>query len=507
MAATIITLSPIDDVAIARFTLPEGSTLHDAENLRTLAEIPGGHKVAVKDILLGEPVHKYGQIIGFATQNISAGEHVHVHNLAMGDDFSRDYAFGEGSKPVKACDETLTFNGFLRPNGQVATRNLIGIVSTVNCSATTVRKIAEHFSRSGVLDQYPNVEGVIPVTHGFGCCIDTKGEGIQQLRRTVGGYVVHPNFAAVLVVGLGCEANQMDAIFLTEGIRPDARLIPLVMQEEGGTHKTVEAGIAAIEKILPEINRARRQPLPISHLVLALQCGGSDGYSGITANPALGHAVDLLVAHGGSAILTETPEIYGAEHLLTRRAARREIGEKLVTTIQWWERYAERENGSIDNNPTPGNKSGGLTTILEKSLGAVAKSGSTPLQGVYNYAEPIDAHGLLFMDAPGYDPMGATGQIASGATILAFTTGRGSCFGSRVCPTIKIATNSGMFLRMQDDMDINCGSILDGASTVQEMGEEIFRTILKVASGEQSKSESLNVGNEEMVPWMIGAQM
>ncbi|MGG6430708.1 UxaA family hydrolase [Acetobacter ghanensis] len=505
--ASIIKLNSLDDVAIARETLPAGSILQDAGGVRTATEIPGGHKVALREIHRGDPVHKYGQIIGFATQDIEPGQHVHVQNLSMGHDFARDYAFGQGVKPPLEVTDHLTFNGYLRPDGRGATRNLIGIVSTVNCSATTVKKIAEHFVRSDILDQYPNIDGVIPVTHGFGCCIDTKGEGIQQLRRTIGGYVVHPNFAAVLVIGLGCEANQMDAIFMTEKVRPGARLIPLVMQEEGGTQNTVEAGIAAIEKILPEINDVKREPLPLSHLVLALQCGGSDGYSGITANPALGHAVDLLVAHGGSAILTETPEIYGAEHLLTRRAVRRDIGEKLVDIIHGWERYAEREHGSIDNNPTPGNKKGGLTTILEKSLGAVAKSGSSALQGVYKYAEPIDAHGLLFMDAPGYDPMGATGQIASGATLLAFTTGRGSCFGSRIAPTIKLATNTAMYERMQDDMDINCGRILDGNSSVTEMGEDIFRSIIRMASGEHSKSEELNVGNEEIVPWMIGAQM
>ncbi|GBQ33234.1 altronate dehydratase [Acetobacter fabarum] len=505
--ANIIKLNPMDDVAIATLALPAGSLLEGTDGVRTATEIPGGHKVALRTIQRGDPVHKYGQIIGFATQDIAPGQHVHIQNLSMGHDFARDYAFGKGVKPSPEPAEHMTFKGYLRPDGRGATRNLIGIVSTVNCSATTVKKIAEHFVRSDILEHYPNVDGVIPVTHGFGCCIDSKGEGLQQLRRTIGGYVVHPNFAAVLVIGLGCEANQMDAIFMAENVNPGTRLIPLVMQEEGGTQKTVDAGIAAIEKILPEINTITREALPLSHLVLALQCGGSDGYSGITANPALGHAVDLLVAQGGSAILTETPEIYGAEHLLTRRAARRDIGEKLVNIIHGWEQYAEREHGSIDNNPTPGNKKGGLTTILEKSLGAVAKSGSTALQGVYHYAEPIDARGLLFMDAPGYDPMGATGQIACGANLLAFTTGRGSCFGSRVAPTIKIATNTTMYNRMQDDMDINCGSILDGHSSVTDMGEEIFHFIIRMASGEHSKSEALNVGNEEMVPWMIGAQM
>jgi altronate hydrolase len=330
---------------------------------------------------------------------------------------------------------------------------------------------------------------------------------VNQLRRTLGGYVKHANFAGVVVIGLGCEANQMGAMFLGQGIEPGRTTVPLVIQDLGGTRKTADAAIAAIEKMLPAANQSTRVPVSAAHLTVALQCGGSDGYSGITANPALGVAVDLLVAQGGTAILSETPEIYGAEHLLTRRAVSPEVGQGIVDLIKWWESYADREKGSIDNNPTPGNKAGGLTTILEKSLGAVAKSGSSALMGVYRYAEPITARGLVFMDAPGYDPMGATGQIASGANLVAFTTGRGSCFGSKPAPSIKLATNSTMYARMRDDMDINCGDIMDGDATLEQKGKEIFEKMLAVASGEKSKSEQLGVGNEETVPWMIGAQM
>jgi altronate hydrolase len=296
-------------------------------------------------------------------------------------------------------------------------------------------------------------------------------------------------------------------MFMSEGIETGKLIAPLVIQEKGGTGKTVEAAIAAVEAMLPVANQCRREDVSAAHLTVALQCGGSDGYSGITANPALGMAVDLLVAQGGTAILSETPEIYGAEHLLTRRAVNREVGQGIVDLIKWWEDYADREKGSIDNNPTPGNKSGGLTTILEKSLGAVAKSGSSALMGVYRYAEPITTHGLVFMDAPGYDPMGATGQIASGANLVAFTTGRGSCFGAKPSPSIKLATNTKMFLRMKDDMDINCGDVMDGGATLESKGREIFELMLRIASGEMSKSEELGLGNEETVPWMIGAQM
>jgi altronate hydrolase len=495
-----------DDVAIARRPIASGVLLEEFGGVRVRDDIPEAHKVALRGIASGSAVRRYGQIIGFATRNIEPGEHVHTHNLAMGD-FQRDYAFGANATPVVPAREALTFMGLRRPDGRVATRNYIGIISTVNCSASVSKMAAQRFAQAGALDAFPNVDGIVPITHSFGCCIDHEGEGIRQLRRTIGGYVRHPNFAGVVIVGLGCESNQMSAILVAEGVSPSSTMVPLVIQEQGGTQKTVDAVVRAIEAMLPIANQAVREPLPVSHLNIALQCGGSDGYSGITANPALGVAVDLLVAHGGTAILTETPEIYGAEHLLTRRAVSREVGEKVVERIRWWEAYAEREHGSIDNNPTPGNKAGGLTTILEKSLGAVAKSGSTPLVDVYKYAEPVDKHGLVFMDAPGYDPMGATGQIASGANLVVFTTGRGSCFGAKPAPSIKVATNTRMYERMRDDMDINCGAIMDGTASVREKGEEIFREIVRVASGGQSKSEALGVGNEEFVPWMIGAQM
>lgn len=500
----VLCLHPNDNVGIARSALqpkdplPGGGTVVDS--------VPPAHKVALQHIAQGEPVLRYGQTIGFATQDVCPGQHVHSHNMAMGE-FARDYKVGTNIARPSQPNETWTFQGIQRSNGQVATRNYIGIVSTVNCSATVSKQVARHFSMPGRLDAFPNVDGIVPVTHSFGCCIDHHGEGITQLRRTLAGFVGHANFAAVVVIGLGCESNQMGAMFMSHGIETGSEVVPLVMQELGGTQATVNAAITAIERLLPMANAVRRKPLPISHLTVALQCGGSDGYSGITANPALGAAVDLLVAHGGTAILSETPEIYGAEHLLTRRAVSQDVADRLIERIRWWEAYAEREKGSIDNNPTPGNKAGGLTTILEKSLGAVAKSGSTPLTAVYRYAEPVTARGLVFMDAPGYDPMGATGQIASGANLVAFTTGRGSCFGAKPAPSIKLATNTSMFERMREDMDINCGDVLSNGVSVQQKGEEILRLIINVASGAKSKSEMLGLGDEEFVPWMIGAQM
>lgn len=499
-------LHPNDNVAIARALIAEGTVVSEFDSIVIRADVPAAHKLALTHVNAGEPVLRYGQIIGFATKAIEPGDYVHTHNLEMAA-FERDYAFGEDANVVSPAPTPVTFQGFVRADGRVATRNYIGVVSTVNCSATVTKMVVEHFSRNGALDAYPNVDGIVPITHSFGCCIEHNGEGVNQLRRTLGGFIKHANFAGVVVIGLGCEANQMGALFMAQGIETGKLIAPVVIQDVGGTRNAADAAIAAVESMLPVANLCRREPVSAKHLTVALQCGGSDGYSGITANPALGVAVDMLVAQGGTAILSETPEIYGAEHLLTRRAASREVGQGIVDLIKWWENYAEREKGSIDNNPTPGNKAGGLTTILEKSLGAVAKSGSTALMGVYRYAEPITVKGLVFMDAPGYDPMGATGQIASGANLVAFTTGRGSCFGAKPAPSIKLATNTKMYSRMKDDMDINCGDVMDGEATLESKGKEIFDMLIRVASGEKSKSEALGVGNEETVPWMIGAQM
>lgn len=505
-STSTLQLHPSDNVAIARSLLKAGEQLAELGGLHVINDIPAAHKLALCSIARGDAVRRYGQVIGYASKDISPGEHVHVQNLEMGA-VTKDYSFGSDARYPLAPEVAATFKGYIRPDGRIGTRNYIGVVSTVNCSSTVTKMVVEQFARDGSLAGFPNVDGIVPITHSFGCCIDHHGDGVKQLRRTLSGYINHANLAGVVVIGLGCEANQMSAMFLAHGIDAGDMMVPLVIQEQGGSRKTADAAIEAINRMLPIANQATRQSVSAAHLTVALQCGGSDGYSGITANPALGAAVDLLVAHGGTAILSETPEIYGAEHLLTKRASSVEVGRGIVELIQWWEAYADREKGSIDNNPTPGNKAGGLTTILEKSLGAVAKSGSTALNGVYRYAEPIQTKGLVFMDAPGYDPMGATGQIASGANLVAFTTGRGSCFGSKPAPSIKLATNTAMYSRMQDDMDINCGDIMDGTSSVQEKGQEIFLKMLAVASGEKSKSEALGVGNEETVPWMIGAQM
>ena len=457
-------------------------------------------------------MRRYNQIIGFASKAIAAGEHVHTHNLDMGPDkgdFARDYAFGADLKPPPARSEA-SFMGIKRADGRVATRNYIGILSSVNCSATAARAIADHFSRQNnpaALKDFPNVDGVVALTHGTGCGMDTEGAGMQILQRTLAGYATHANFAGVLVVGLGCEANQISAWLANSSLREGETFKVFNIQDTGGTTKTVARGVALINEMLPKVNNVKREPCSAAHITIGLQCGGSDGYSGISANPALGAAVDLLVAHGGSAILSETPEIYGAEHLLTRRAVTREVGEKLIARIKWWEHYTEINQGEMNNNPSPGNKAGGLTTILEKSLGAVAKGGTSNLQAVYEYAEPVTAHGFVYMDTPGYDPVSATGQVAGGANLICFTTGRGSAYGCAPSPSLKLSTNTALWRRQEDDMDLNCGEIIDGASTVAEMGQRIFELVLATASGAKSKSESHGYGQNEFVPWQVGAVM
>jgi len=507
-ASLTIRLHPDDDVVIARTQLVGGTRLID-EDVTVTGLVPPAHKVATRAIRAGAPVKRYNQIIGFASKDIAPGEHVHLHNLAMGS-FDRDYAFGADARPTQYVDRPATFMGIVRRDGhnagKVATRNYLGILSTVNCSATVARAIADQVTR-GALARYPNVDGVVALTHGSGCGMDTHGDGMKLLRRTLAGYARHPNFAGVLIVGLGCEANQIGSLLGAERLDEGPLLRTFSIQDTGGTTKTVARGVSMIEEMLPHANEASREPVAASNVVVGLQCGGSDGYSGITANPALGAAVDILVRHGGTAILSETPEIYGAEHLLTRRAVSRAVGEKLIARIKWWEAYTAREQGEMNNNPSPGNKAGGLTTILEKSLGAVAKGGTTNLVDVYEYAEPVTAKGFVYMDTPGYDPVSATGQVAGGANLICFTTGRGSAYGCAPSPSLKLSTNTPLWAKQEDDIDLNAGEIADGTRSVEATGERLFELMLATCSGERTKSERHGYGQNEFVPWYVGAVM
>ena len=505
-----IRLHPSDNVVVARADIPAGASIAE-ERIVAQNRIPSGHKIATAPIAKDEAVRRYGQIIGFASVDIVPGAHVHTHNCEIRD-FQRDYAHATLAAPTQYFNHPATFEGYVRPDGRVATRNYIGVLTSVNCSATVARYIGETFRTNpftgeGLLAGYPNVDGVVALTHKTGCGMAAEGDGMDLLRRVIAGYARHPNFAAVLVVGLGCEANQIGGILRAHNLAAGARLQTMTIQDTGGAARTVREGVARIKELLPEVNRTARQTAPASHITVGLQCGGSDGYSGISANPALGAASDLLVRHGGTVILSESPETYGAEHLLTRRAVNHEVGEKLVDVMKWWEAYTVKHGGTMDNNPSPGNKAGGITTILEKSLGAAAKAGSTDLVDVVRYAEPVTAKGFVFMDTPGYDPVSATGQVAGGANLICFTTGRGSVYGCKPAPSLKLATNSSLYRRMTDDMDVNCGTIVDGDETVQSCGERIFELILKTASGQKTKSELMGFGDDEFAPWVLGATM
>ncbi len=501
--APTIRLDAADNVAVARVEIAKG-TYVASEDVTTLQDVPMGHKIATRPIAKGEPVLKYNTVIGFAGEDIVPGTWMHTHNVLM-DSFQKDYAFARDYKPTEFLPpaQRATFQGIVRADGRVATRNYIGVFITVNCSATVARKIANYFDEER-LEDFPNVDGVIPFIHEQGCGMEMTGEPMDLLRRTLAGYIRHPNMAGALVVALGCERNNLAQFFAEQSLAGGTMLKAITMQEAGGTKAAIDMGKAAIREMLVEANKVQRVPCSAEHISIGLQCGGSDGFSGLSANPALGKAMDILVKNGGTAILSETPELYGVEHTLTARAQNLAVGQTFVDRINWWLEYNEGRDTQINGRVSPGNNAGGLANIIEKALGGAKKGGSTGVMGVYEYAQPVTEKGLVIMDTPGFDPVSATGQIAGGANLVCFTTGRGSCFGSYPSPTIKLASNTPMYQRMIGDMDINCGPVIDGEKTLDQMGEEIFAEILAVASGKPSKSEALGVGEDEFAPWPIG---
>ena len=508
LISEFIVLNQHDNVATARRTLKSGTSVAAGESGLVLRQtIPGGHKVALVSINAGEQLVKYGQIIGFAKTGIEPGDWVHTHNVELRT-VGRDYRFCDEITELPALDgDEDTFLGFARPGGKAGTRNYIGVISSVNCSASVSRYVADRFRSSDFKGDFPNVDGVVAFTHKGGCSYDPN-HGHEILQRVIAGMARHPNIGAYVLVGLGCEVNQVPGLvdkYHLDRLQ-DGEQAPtfLTIQQSGGVRKTVESAVKAVQRMLPDVNALQRTTQPVSKLALAMNCGGSDANSGISANPALGVASDQLVRQGAASVFGETTEIYGAEHLLTRRAVTREVGEKLVSQTRWWEQHTAMFGSTIDNNPSPGNKDGGLTTIFEKSLGAVAKAGQAPLSAVYDYAEQIEVKGLCFMDTPGNDPVSMTGLVSGGCNVGVFTTGRGSVYGCKPSPCIKVATNTPMYNWMEEDMDINAGTILDGTETVEQVGRRIYDKILTVAAGEKTKSELAGMGDEEFAPWMLG---
>lgn len=509
MSKKLIRLHPDDCVAVALQSMTAGEPLEWGVG-STTETIDRGHKVALRDIAAGQWVRKYQQPIGQALEFIACGSHVHSHNLAMAVPDFHDHNVENSNILVETETHTArTFEGFLRHGDmpvhrRVGTRNYVGVVATVSCATNVCKRVAATLQQK-ITTNYPGLDGAVALTHGGGCAIDGDGEGLALLQNTLAGWIRHPNFAGILVVSLGCETNQIESLMHSTGLEHSDRLHSLVIQNSGGSASSIEQGVKTLEPLLTQWQSIKRQSLPLQYLKVALQCGGSDGFSGISANPALGVAMDKLIAAGGTAILSETPEIYGAEHLLKRRASAPKIAEAIQAKVDWWQHYVSQQGGSLDHNPSHGNKAGGLTTILEKSLGAIAKAGSTPVKAVYDYAAPIDEPGLVFMDSPGYDPVSITGQVASGANLICFTTGRGSAYGCKPVPSIKLASNSALWQRMPGDMDVNCGRLIDGSIELETLGEEILEYLIRVASGEATASEQLDIGDDAFLPWSLGA--
>ena len=492
----VILLNGNDNVAIARVPLSPGQRITAGKaDIASSDSVLPGHKIALGNIRAGEPIRRYGEVIGLARCDIAAGQHIHEHNLV----YQELEPTFDGTAPVSThTASTRSFEGYKREDGRIGTRNYIAVVAASNCAAHTVSLIERHFEGRTLP---PHVDGVVSFPHGDGCA-QAIGPDTQQLQRTLEGVLDHPNVAAAVILGLGCEVNQIDHYLGRKSEYASKNLVGLTLQDSGGTRRAVEQATRDIERLLEQTAGLKRTPVPASALVLGLNCGGSDSFSGITANPALGYCSDLIVREGGTVVLAETTEIFGAEHTLLRRAKDEQTARKLLGCIQYYKDYLRQFGGSFNDNPSPGNKKGGLTNIVEKSLGAVAKAGTTTLEDVVGYGERIRSHGFVFMNTPGYDPASLAGLAAGGVNLIAFTTGRGSAIGFPTIPTLKISSNSDTFRRMPDNMDINAGTVADGTATVEEVGKEIFESLLRIASGEKTKAEIL--GHHEFVPWKIG---
>lgn len=509
IAGSVLVLNEKDNVGVVRLPIAEGSeVVANGHKVTARQTITPGHKIALKPVAAGALVHKYGETIGKATEEIPAGAWVHTHNLVP--DFSgKNYEFATERRVTEYfnAEEAGTFDGYLRENGDVGTRNYVAVIATSNCSSHVTMEIAERLKDVG--PDTHGIDGVVAIPHQEGCG-HSVGEDTWQLERTLAGMMFHPNVGAVLMVSLGCEVNQLSNYINTaqlgqQHFRKGKLIVGLEMQSSGGTRQTVAAGVAQVEDLIKHCQQMKRTPQLMSKVLLGTNCGGSDAFSGISANPALGHASDLVVRCGGTSVLAEIPECMGAEHLLTRRAADEATGRKVVDVVNWYQEYLRRFGGNFNDNPSPGNKLGGISNVTEKSLGAVAKGGTTALTGVFAYAERINKPGFVLMNTPGYDPVSVTGICAGGANMMCFTTGRGTGIGFPIVPIIKISTNSRIAKIMEDNIDVNAGVVVDGKATIQDVGRQIFNLIRRAASGERTKSEIL--GHKEFAPWRVGPVM
>lgn len=493
-----IIVNPDDNVAVVKNQTSAGLTvvLPGGVPLTIGDAVPPGHRFATSDIPAGEFVRQYGQPIG-TSLGIARGEWVTHDNMTDDVPVVRNLPddLHTPAPDYFPADQIETFAGFRRADGRVGTRNFVLIVPTSMCAsheATQISMMAEflHYSR----EKYPNVDGVVAIPHNKGCgCQD--GSTLDVMMRTLSNYADHPNVGGVILIDLGCEKTNLSFVekYLTKREKPIQKpVFKIGIQDVGGTQAAIEIGLAEVAKMLPEVNKCVREEFPVSELVLGVKCGSSDGFSGISANPALGYCSDLLVRSGGTVLLTEVPEFCGAEHILANRAKDSVIGRKIYAMVDWYKDYASKFGAVLNENPSTGNKAGGLLNITIKSLGAIVKAGTTRIEDCIEYAETPTARGINLMQGPGYDQESTPGLVASGATVVVFTTGNGTTIGNAITPVIKLASNNRVFERMANDLDISAGNVIEGTESIVEVGTRLFEHVRRTASGEiQAKAEIL----------------
>ena len=498
-----IQVSPRDNVAVAKRALARGDrvVLPDGDSVAIRGTVTPGHRFATRPIPASELVLQYGQPIG-TSKGMAVGDPISHDNMGDEVPFDRELPADLHHPETELLPEgeRACFAGFRRPDGRVGTRNWVLIVPTSMCAsheAAQIATVAEFTLWSR--EKFPHVDGVVALPHNKGCG-SSEGSNLEVMLRTLANYAGHPNVGAVLFMDLGCEKTNLELLrsYLGDrgGLGWDKPVAWLGIQEAGGTQAAIQRGLAAIEGMLPEANATAREECSAADLVLGVKCGGSDGFSGLSANPALGHCSDLVVRSGGTVLITEIPEFCGAEHLFARRARNAEVGRQVFEAVDWYADYASKFGTVLAENPSPGNVAGGLLNITIKSLGAMAKAGTTRVEGVTGYAEPPRGRGLHLMQGPGYDQESTPGLVGAGCNAVIFTTGRGTTIGNAIAPVIKLASNTPVFQRMGDDLDLNAGTIIDGTETIPEVGQRVFDHLVELASGETLARAEVNKHRE-----------